>query len=1100
MGARRRDCGTRRRAEIAAFVVVLLASGLGLIPGAAVRRPPIAATGGTTTIEKLSPRLAALADGTRFASNLARARSLSIPATGVGSLVERRDGRFLVEIRTNHTSASSVAQLRALGARVVNVSAAYATVTAEVLPSAMRALAASPLVRYVNEVLAPHVGQVTAAPATGAATPSVCAPIVSEGDSLMNVAAARAANHLDGTGTTVGIISDSFDTDSGAATHAATDVTRGELPGPGNPCGYTTPVTVQSDDTGFGTTDEGRAMAQVTHDLAPGARLVFASAGNGDLDFASQITKLRTVNHADVIVDDVLDLEDPFFQDGPVANAANEASAAGVAYFSAAGNSNTFVDGKNVSSYEAPAYRPTSCPVALGEAVLDCHNFDTAGTSASDQITLPSHGGFDLDLQWAEPRNAVSTDFDLFVVKADGLVLAQSEIRNSGSGKPFEFVSYTNPTSSAQDVRIVIARVSGSATPRLKFVFLDSDMTAAQFNTSHGGDIIGPSIFGHNGTSTVGTTAAIPYNNANAPEGFSSRGPETLYFEPTPSTTPLGSPQVFAKPDFAATDGVKTSFLGPFVGGAFRFYGTSASAPQAAAIGALLIAKDPRLTSAQVMATLHDTARAVATNGTADAVGGGYLDANAALASVPAVPGAPDIQRVVSGDGIVTLVWSAPTTGGAPLTGYSITPYIAGVAQTPKVFSSTDNGVNVTGLNNGTTYTFTVAALNANGPGIVSGMSDAVTVGTPVAPTNVVVTPGNAQVALNWVAPIANNGSTITGYVIAPFLNGIAQTQQHVPLATGATVGGLTIGVSYTFEVAATSNRGTGDFSPPTDPITVGAPGGVTIIAVSPASNGAIIRYTAAAANGAPVTHYGIQVFDGGSHLVEGGMFSNATTQTVLGLNNGSAVRLQVTAYNGVGAGPPSALSPAVIPGRPSAPVALQATPGNGRVTLHWTAPKNNGAAITSYQVIPYVRGGALPTRIYGSATTTVIVSGLPNARTYTFKVAAVSARGAGPRATTTAVTVGAPVAPAGASAAPGQTNATVRWHAPANNGAPISAYVVTPFVAGIPAFPRTFHSTATTVTVTGLLSGKHYTFKISAINARGTGPQSNATNVVAIS
>ena len=119
-----------------------------------------------------------------------------------------------------------------------------------------------------------------------------------------------------GAGQTIGILSDSYDTDTTAPTTAAQDVANGELPGAANPCGYATPVTVQADSPGG--TDEGRAMAELAHNLAPGAHLAFATAENGELDFANQINQLRTVNHATEIVDDVSYLDEPFFQDGPI--------------------------------------------------------------------------------------------------------------------------------------------------------------------------------------------------------------------------------------------------------------------------------------------------------------------------------------------------------------------------------------------------------------------------------------------------------------------------------------------------------------------------------------------------------------------------------------------------------------------------------------------------------------------------------------------------------------------------------------------------------------------------------------------------------------
>ena len=121
---------------------------------------------------------------------------------------------------------------------------------------------------------------------------------------------------------TIGVLSDSFNTDPSAPTRASQDVANGDLPGAGNPCGHPTPVTVQQDDTDTNNHDEGRALAELADAMAPGANLAFATAVLGDLDFASRINALRTTNHASVLVDDIQYLDEPFFQDGPIANAA----------------------------------------------------------------------------------------------------------------------------------------------------------------------------------------------------------------------------------------------------------------------------------------------------------------------------------------------------------------------------------------------------------------------------------------------------------------------------------------------------------------------------------------------------------------------------------------------------------------------------------------------------------------------------------------------------------------------------------------------------------------------------------------------------------
>src|SRR5436190_15230401 len=505
---------------------------------------PSGETGGT-----LSPRVRVLA-------RYPRPSALSLPSSGAGSLVLHGE-RPVVRIRVPDVSPAAVGRLTARGVHVISTSTDYSTVTADVAPGDLDTLANDPDVTYVSEVLAPRSAPTAqVSPGVATVTPrAVCAPTISEADALMNVAAARAAHAVDGSGETVGVLSDSFDTASGAPRSAATDVATGDLPGVGNPCGRTTPVLVQSDFSGGA--DEGRAMAQLVHDLAPGAHLAFATAFNGDLDFANQITALRTVNHADVLVDDVSYFNEPFFQNGPIANAANAASRAGVGYFSAAGNENVIVGGKNVSSYEAPALRAASCAASVLalEPLLACHDFDPgASVDNTDSVTVAPGGGFAVDLQWAQPWGRVTSDLDVFIVDAQGRVVGASATDNSQSQQPFEFANFTNSTAATQTVSIVVGNFAGTANPRLKFLLANaSGIAAVEHNTSTAPDIVGPTIFGHNGAATVGSTAAFPFNDSTRSEPFSSRGPVTLLFASTPSTTPLAAPEVLAKPDFAAS-------------------------------------------------------------------------------------------------------------------------------------------------------------------------------------------------------------------------------------------------------------------------------------------------------------------------------------------------------------------------------------------------------------------------------------------------------------------------------------------------------------------------------------------------------------------
>jgi alpha-tubulin suppressor-like RCC1 family protein len=204
-----------------------------------------------------------------------------------------------------------------------------------------------------------------------------------------------------------------------------------------------------------------------------------------------------------------------------------------------------------------------------------------------------------------------------------------------------------------------------------------------------------------------------------------------------------------------------------------------------------------------------------------------YSVAASATVTIGTVPDAPTIGTAVAGNAEVTLSWTAPGfDGGSAITGYTVTPYIAAVAQTPQTFNSTLTTQTVTGLTNGVTYTFTVAAINSVGTGPESGMSDPATPATvPDAPTIGTAVAGSAEVTLSWTAPGFDGGSAITGYTVTPYIAAVAQTPQTFnSTLTTQTVTGLTNGVTYTFTVAAINSVGTGPESGMSDPATPAAP------------------------------------------------------------------------------------------------------------------------------------------------------------------------------------------------------------------------------------------------------------------------------------
>ena len=204
--------------------------------------------------------------------------------------------------------------------------------------------------------------------------------------------------------------------------------------------------------------------------------------------------------------------------------------------------------------------------------------------------------------------------------------------------------------------------------------------------------------------------------------------------------------------------------------------------------------------------------------------------------------------------------------GGSPITGYVVTPYIGGVAQSPVTFDSTATTQTVTGLTNGSTYTFTVAASNAFGTGPKSAASNPVTPATvPGAPTIGAATTGNQAATISWNPPVSNGGSPITGYVVTPYIGGVAQAP--VPFnstATTQTVTGLTNGTTYRFAVQAINAVGTGAYSDVSAPVTPGTPDAPTIGAAVAGDAQATVSWTAPLSDGgSPITGYVVTPYVG---------------------------------------------------------------------------------------------------------------------------------------------------------------------------------------------------------------------------------------------
>ncbi len=306
--------------------------------------------------------------------------------------------------------------------------------------------------------------------------------------------------------------------------------------------------------------------------------------------------------------------------------------------------------GADVGSWEAPAYRSTTCPAAVSAdthfpAGSTCMDFDpsTPAVDPTFDIDVATSGTtccrLNAVLQWAQPRGGVTADYDLWILYHGAVVTDVYSLENNVTSQlPFESAGIQG--GSAQlDRQIVISRRPGGGDSRLKFEIFNNGypITSFEYPTGGGVDTVGPTIFGHNGTASAQTVGAISVQSSTAPEDFSGRGPVTHLFGPVAGTAPaaaLATPEVLSKPDVTASDRGANSFFGSVDGSVHRFSGTSAAAPHAAAVAALQLQEDPALTAEQLKANQRQSATPIGAFGPL-AIGSGLVTAPGAIAADP---------------------------------------------------------------------------------------------------------------------------------------------------------------------------------------------------------------------------------------------------------------------------------------------------------------------------------------------------------------------------------------------------------------------------------------------------------------------------------
>ncbi len=558
--------------------------------------------------------------------------------------------------------------------------------------------------------------------------------VTSQGDFVQHSAALRTSDALSGSGVTVGILSDSYDcyavyaaagsgvsasgysgyAPNGFLASAATDISTGDLPS-------MVDVLEEADCLDYGApiftpdTDEGRAMLQIVHDVAPGAALSFYTAGPTEAAFASGIKALAAAG-ARVIGDDVGYFDEPFFQDGIVAQAVDAVEAEGVAYFSAAGNDAN-------ASYEntAPSFATLATSGSnSGEKLL---NFDPSGVTVTNALPVTidalEPGEFvAIVVEWDQPyvtgapnSGGATSQIDVCVTGATSAYTIQDYDGNTVTctganaigADPYQVLIIANPANATantpqETLNLMVGLANGTAPPgRVKVVVETDGQTDApitEFATDS------PTLQGHPGAAGAAAVAAAFYfqtpDCGTTPavlEAYSSEGGEPILFDV--DGVRLATPVVRNKPDFTGPDGGNDTFLGFTLASAGvtgkngelptsvtqcqndssypNFFGTSAATPHVAGIAALLLQANSSLTPRAIYTALSNSALPMG-DGSGSGYnynsGAGFVQADAAIKLVP--PGAPSLTLATSSVTVntaTTITWSAVNASGCTASG-----------------------------------------------------------------------------------------------------------------------------------------------------------------------------------------------------------------------------------------------------------------------------------------------------------------------------------------------------------------------------------------------------------------------------------------------
>lgn len=531
---------------------------------------------------KISPLIRTAAE--RLEEGTVSARQLGEEGDGLSDLVKiNSEGLIEVYIYFGNISDSNLEELYALGFEKKIANEKLKIAQGWMPPGNLERAAT---LGFVDKITEPVYGHTRAGSVT------------SQGDALMHADEARETFGVDGSGVLIGVISDGVD-------RLAISQSTGDLPDP-----------VLIGDAGDG--DEGTALLEIVHDVAPGADLAFSS-GLSSLEFIEAID-FFTENGVDVIVDDIGFLTEPTFQDGSVSLRAGEAVEDGIVFVSAAGND------------AHRHYQGVYIDIDPEDADNNLHDFGASVGEESDggmTFQLPAGGRSVIILHWSNPYGVVSDDYQLYLLDSGTLDIIATGA-GIGANIPVQVAQVQNLGAATGFFEVVIDKESGEAQDLE--ILVNVGGTPTEYN------VAADSVYGHAANPLVIATGATDLEGDL--DFFSSQGPSTIYFGPVNTTalSAIGSGRLAPvleerdTPTLTAPNRVSTT-----VPGFSPFAGTSAAAPHVAGVAALILeVLGPDAPPEQVRNILIST-----TDGTGFNYESGYGATNAFSAVEEAVAEAP---------------------------------------------------------------------------------------------------------------------------------------------------------------------------------------------------------------------------------------------------------------------------------------------------------------------------------------------------------------------------------------------------------------------------------------------------------------------------